>query len=134
MFIHYLLMVCLHRGKAIFDLIRLLICSPEIPEKMAAPSKSTQNLQATDEEVRSRGISQCDTTQSHLAHQYHMIYYVQKDSLGEILLPAECIGHVLKLFGRIWFNLSLLIQNEIKFKNLVKLMAKSTYICNKSFH
>ncbi|XP_022300277.2 uncharacterized protein C12orf56-like isoform X6 [Crassostrea virginica] len=40
------------RGKAIFDLIRLLICSPEIPEKMAAPSKSTQNLQATDEEIK----------------------------------------------------------------------------------
>ena len=45
----------LYRGKAIFDLIRLLICSPEIPEKMAAPSKSTQNLQATDEEVNPRG-------------------------------------------------------------------------------
>ncbi|XP_048740805.2 uncharacterized protein C12orf56 homolog isoform X5 [Ostrea edulis] len=40
------------RGKAIFDLIRLLICSPEVPEKMAAPSKSTQDLQATDEEIK----------------------------------------------------------------------------------
>ncbi|XP_061178935.1 uncharacterized protein C12orf56-like isoform X2 [Saccostrea echinata] len=40
------------RGKAIFDLIRLLICNPEVPEKMAAPSKSTQNLQATDEEIK----------------------------------------------------------------------------------
>lgn len=33
-----------YRGRPVFDLLKVLICTPEVPEKMAAPSDSDREV------------------------------------------------------------------------------------------